>query len=125
MASAMGLGRGEEAGSRCRALSGPGGSQATARRAVREPQVPGAKPHNAHLLGRPQRTSHLTKEQTESTDRRDLPKVTQEGVEKLAARAPPPLADLSDDLQLENPAQACKTRGTQPQGLPLRLSYGP
>lgn len=40
-----------------------------------------------------------------------MPKVTQEGVEKLAVAAPPLLADLSDDLQLENPAPACKTEG--------------
>lgn len=80
-----------------------------ARCAVREPKVPGTKPHNTRLLDRSQRISHSTKEQR-SRDRRDLAKVTQEGEESCPQmpKLPQP-ADLSDDLQLENPAPDCKT----------------
>lgn len=88
-ACAMGPGKGEEVGIEEQGPEQLGGKEAIARCAVREPKVPRTKPHNTHLLDRPQRTSRFTKEQR-SRDRKDLPRVTQEGVEKLALRAPSP-----------------------------------
>lgn len=69
--------RGETQAVRSRALNRLGGQQATARCAIRDPQIPGARPHNTHLPDRPQRTSRLQKNKR-GPERRDLPKVTQE-----------------------------------------------
>ena len=117
------LGPGRDVDSEEQGLNRLGGKQASASCAVRELHVPGAKAHNTHLPDGPQRTSGLEKNKSRSREEKGLAQGHTGGLQRHQHLEPQPLipklpesADLSNDLQLENPAPACKTGGAGEEG---------
>lgn len=110
-----------------------------ARCAAREQQVLGTKPHNIHLLDRPQRTSHLTKEQMKVQRQKGLAQGHTGGCRETSSFWMPTCLNCHNQLtflmtsSLRILVQPARQEGlvkedtleqprTQPQGLALRLS---